>query len=149
MATIQPKSVCQIALVVRNLEESAQRYADLFGVPVPSVYTIPPPSEAHTRYRGKPTGTRSRLVVFDLGQVVLELTEADDQPSSWKEFLENRGEGVHHIGFLVENREKTMEHFKTLGIHERHYGEYPGGSYTFVDSEQKFGVIFNIKEERS
>jgi catechol 2,3-dioxygenase-like lactoylglutathione lyase family enzyme len=148
MGFIEPKSICQIALVVKNLEESARRYSELFGVPVPSVNTVGPFSKARTRYRGQPTDTRSRLVVFDLGQVVLELTEADSQPSSWKEFLDTSGEGVHHIGFMVKNRAEVMKHFEKLGIPERHYGEYPGGSYTFVDSADQFGVIFNIKEEK-
>jgi len=147
MGIIDPKSVCQIALVVKDIEASVRRYAELFGVPAPDIFTIPPQEEAHTRFRGKPTATCAKLAVFDLGQVVLELTEADDKPSSWKQFIDERGEGVHHIGFKVADRESAMAHFRKMGIGERHYGEYPGGSYTFVDSAELFGVIFNIKEE--
>jgi methylmalonyl-CoA/ethylmalonyl-CoA epimerase len=147
MGIIDPKSVCQIALVVKDIKASARRYADLFGVPMPEIFSILPQEEAHTRFRGTPTATRARLAVFDLGQVVLELTEADDEPSSWKQFIDEHGEGVHHIGFKVADRESVMAHFKKLGIGERHYGEYPGCSYTFVDSAALFGVIINVKEE--
>ena len=42
-------------------------------------------------FQGKPTATRARLAVFDLGQVVLEITEPDDKPSSWKDFLDKKG----------------------------------------------------------
>jgi catechol 2,3-dioxygenase-like lactoylglutathione lyase family enzyme len=147
MGIIDPKSVCQIALVVKDIEASTRRYAELFGVPAPAIFSVPPQEEAHTRFRGKPTATRARLAVFDLGQVVLELTEVDGEPSSWKQFLAEKGEGVHHIGFKVADREAAMAYFRKLGIGERHYGEYPGGSYTFVESEKAFGVIFNIKEE--
>jgi methylmalonyl-CoA/ethylmalonyl-CoA epimerase len=147
MGIIDPKSVCQIALVVKDIEASVRRYAELFGVPAPKITRILPPEEAHTRFRGKPTASRAKLAVFDLGQVVLELTEADGEPSSWKQFIEEHGEGVHHIGFKVADRERAMAHFRKMGIGERHYGEYPGGNYTFVDSAELFGVILNIKEE--
>ena len=112
MGIIDPKSVCQIALVVKDIKASARRYAELFGVPTPEIFTIPPQEEARTRFRGKPTATRAKLAVFDLAQVVLELTEADDKPSSWKQFIDEHGEGVHHIGFKVADRESVMAHFK-------------------------------------
>lgn len=86
MGFIDPRKVCQIALVVNDIEQAARNYAELFGVQVPEIWRLPPEEEAHTRFRGQPTATRARLCVFDMGQVVLELTEADDQPSSWKQF---------------------------------------------------------------
>lgn len=147
MGVIDPKKVCQIALVVDDIERVARNYAELFGVPVPDMFLVPPPEEAHTVFRGQPTATRAKLCVFDMGQVVLELTQADDQPSSWSEFKKERGEGVHHIGFQVQDRDKVMEFFKAKDAPERHYGEYTGGNYTFVDSEREFGVLINIKYE--
>lgn len=147
MGVINPKNVCQIALVVDDIEHVAKNYAALFGVPVPDIFQVPPPEDAHTTFEGKPTKTRAKLCVFDLGQVVLELTQPDDEPSSWKRFYEEHGSGVHHIGFMVEDRQKVIDYFKTNNAPERHYGEYPGGNYTFVDSEQEFGVLINIKSE--
>lgn len=147
MAVLQKESICQIALVVRDIETAAKRYAELFGVDVPEIFMIPPPDEARTTYRGNPTNTRAKLAVFDLGSIVLELTEPDNEPSSWKEFVDQNGEGVHHIGFIVRDRDEIMNRFRKMGISVRQYGEYPGGSYTFVDSGEQFGVIFNIKHE--
>lgn len=147
MGVINPKTICQVALVVKDIEKVARNYAELFGVEMPVIFTIPPVDEAHTQYRGQLTNTRAKLAVFDMGQVVLELTQPDEEPSSWKEFDETNGEGVHHIGFIVQDREKTMKYFEDKGIQVRHYGEYTGGSYTFVDSAEQLGVILNIKHE--
>lgn len=144
---IDPKKCCQIALVVDDIEQAAKNYAELFGVPVPDIWRIPPEKEAHTRFRDLPTATRARLCVFDLGQVVLELTEADKEPSSWKQFYDEHGQGVHHIGFQVSNRRDVIDYFQSKGAGERHYGEYTGGNYTFVDSEKMFGVLINVKFE--
>ena len=147
MGVIDPKKVCQIALVVDDIERVAQNYAELFGVPVPDIWEIPPESEGHTRFRGVPTQTRAKICVFDMGQVVLELTQADEFDSSWKAFHDERGQGVHHIGFQVADRARVMDFFAAKDAPERHYGEYPGGNYTFVDSEREFGVLINVKYE--
>lgn len=147
MGIINGKSICQIALVVKDIEAVAKRYAELFGVEVPNIFTVPPQSEANTQYRGEPTATRAKLAVFDLGQVVLELTEPDDEPSSWKEFLDVHGDGVHHIAFTTEDREKVVEYFEKNEMPVRHYGEYTGGNYTVFDSAEALGVLVQIKAE--
>lgn len=147
MGVIDPGKVCQIALVVDDIERVARNYAELFGVPVPDIWQVPPHAEAHTRFRGQPTDTRARICVFDMGQVVLELTQADDQESSWKQFRDERGQGVHHIGFQVKDRDAAMRFFAGKNAPERHYGDYTGGNYTFVDSEREFGVLINVKYE--
>lgn len=54
MGIIDGKTICQVALVVKNIEETVKAYAELFGVDVPDVFTVPPESEAHTNLRGSP-----------------------------------------------------------------------------------------------
>ena len=147
MGVINGKTICQVAIVVKDVERAAQKYAEIFGVDVPNIFTVPPQDEAKTQYRGEPTHTRAKLAVFDLGQVVLELTEPDEEPSSWKEHLKEQGEGVHHIAFMTDDRQKVVEYFETNNIPVRHYGEYPGGNYTVFDSAKEFGVKIQVKEE--
>lgn len=147
MGIIDKNQVCQIALVVKDIEKTAKNYAEIFGVDLPDIWQIAPQEESHTQYKGFPTNTRAKLCVFDLGQVVLELTEPDDEPSSWKQFWNEKGEGVHHIGFTVKNRDLALEALAAKNISVRHYGEYPGGNYTVVDSEEQLGVLLNLKYE--
>jgi len=40
-----------------------------------------------------------------LGSLSLELIEPVGGPSTWREFLDTRGEGVHHIAFHVPDTE--------------------------------------------
>ena len=145
MGVIDGKKICQIALVVKDIEKTANEYAKLFGVDVPEIFQIPPVEEAHTRFRGELTKTRAKLAVFDLGQVVLELTEPDNEPSSWKEYLETHGEGVHHIAFMTDDREQEVEYFAHKDIPIRHYGEYEGGNYTVFDTKDQFGLYLQVK----
>lgn len=147
MSIIDGKTICQVALVVRDVEATAKRYADLFGLPMPLIFHVPPYEESKTRFMGEPTPTSAKLAVFDLGQLVLELTEPDEHPSSWKSHLDELGEGVHHIAFTTKSRDEVKSYFEGLGINERHYGEYTGGNYTVFDTADLFGVKIQVKEE--
>ncbi|WP_312431769.1 VOC family protein [Lacrimispora sp.] len=147
MGVIDGKTICQVALVVKDLDKTVEEYAKLFGVQKPTSFCVPEESEAHTRFQGKPTKTRARLAVFDLGQVVLEITEPDEEPSSWKDFLEKNGDGIHHIAFMTKDREAAVKYFEENGMPVRHYGEYEGGNYTVFDSKEKLGTYVQVKYE--
>lgn len=147
MGVIDGKTICQVALVVSDLDRVVEEYAKLFGVPKPEPFTVPDESEAHTQFQGVPTKTRARLAVFDLGQVVLEITEPDEEPSSWKDFLDKNGDGIHHIAFMTDNREAAVNYFEQNQMPVRHYGEYDGGNYTVFDSKEKLGTYVQVKYE--
>ncbi|MDD3278940.1 MAG: VOC family protein [Lachnospiraceae bacterium] len=147
MGIIDGKTICQVAMVVKDLEKTAGEYAKLFGVPMPEIFQVPPQEIAHTQFEGEPTKTRAKLAVFDLGQVVLELTQPDEEPSSWKDFLEKNGDGIHHIAFTTKDRDAVVKYFEEHGMPIRHYGEYPGGNYTVFDSREKFGTFLQVKEQ--
>ena len=146
--TIDLKNLMQIAIVVEDIKKAAKAWSEVFGVEMPKISPVSPPEECQIYYRGKKTATRAKIACIELGQITIELTEPDKMDSSWKEFLEEHGNGVHHLGFTVgsdENRDKVIKMFEDSGMPVRHYGYYPGGSYTFVDTEDQLGVNLNIK----
>lgn len=148
-ATIDLKSIIQIAMVVKDIEKTAKAWSEIFGVEMPKIEKISGPEDCQIYYRGEKTGTRAKIACINLGQITIELTEPDEMDSSWKEYLEKHsGNGVHHLGFSVgsdENRDQVINMLEERGIGVRHYGYYTGGSYTFMDSEEQLGVILNIK----
>mgnify|MGYP000178820800 CR=1 FL=1 len=61
MGVIDGKTICQVALVVKDLEKTTEEYAKLFGVPKPEI--IPGfriESVAHTQFKGEPSRTRAK-----------------------------------------------------------------------------------------
>ena len=147
MGVIDGKTICQVALVGKDLEKTTEEYAKLFGVPKPEIFRVPEESVAHTQFKGMPSKTRAKLAVFNLGQVVLELTEPDEEPSSWKDFLEKNGDGIHHIAFMTDDRDAAVKYFEENDMPIRHYGEYEGGNYTVFDSKEKLGTFVQVKYE--
>ena len=138
--------ICQVGLVVRDVERSLAAYSRVFGLPEPEVIVTDGQEIAHTRYRGEPTDARAKLAFFNMGQVSLELIEPIGGPSTWQEFLDERGEGVHHIAFFVEGTDQVVASLEGNGIAVIQQGDYTGGRYTYVDSAPALGVILELLE---
>ena len=138
--------VCQVGLIVRDIERSIEAYSRVFGVPKPGFIVTDGQEIAHTRYRGEPTDAQAKLAFFDMGQVTLELIEPIGGPSTWQEFLDERGEGVHHIAFFVEDTDQVVASLAQNDIAVIQRGDYAGGRYTYVDSVSDLGVILELLE---
>jgi methylmalonyl-CoA/ethylmalonyl-CoA epimerase len=138
--------ICQVGLIVRDIERSSEAYSRVFGLPRPEVIVTDGPEIAHTQFRGQPTDARAKLAFFDMGQVSLELIEPIGGPSTWREFLDERGEGVHHIAFTVEGTDEVVAFLGDAGIGVVQQGDYTGGRYTYVDSAPALGVILELLE---
>jgi methylmalonyl-CoA/ethylmalonyl-CoA epimerase len=140
--------VCQVGVVVRDIQRSARAYAELLGQPVPEVIVTAAESEAHTRLRGAPTPARAKLAFFKAGSLSLELIEPIGGPSTWQEFLDTRGEGVHHLAFQVEDTDRATAALAERGIPVVQQGDYTGGRYTYLGSEGPLAVILELLAPR-
>jgi methylmalonyl-CoA epimerase len=138
--------VCQVGLIVRDIERSIEAYSRIFGMSKPEFVVTDGQEVAHTRYRGEPTDARAKLAFFNMGQVTLELIEPIGGPSTWQEFLDEKGEGVHHIAFFVEDTDQVVESLKENNIGVIQQGDYTGGRYTYADSAPALGVILELLE---
>jgi hypothetical protein len=138
--------ICQVGLIVRDVERSARVYADLFGVDVPGWSLTGPENEANTRYRGEPTQARAKLVFFQLGSVSLELIEPVGGPSTWQEFLDAHGEGVHHIAFFIRGMDEQVSILERKGMPSVQRGDYTGGRYAYIDSAPQLAVMLELLE---
>jgi len=138
--------VCQIGIVVENIDRAIEAYSEIFNQPMPEVSVTAPLEKAHTRYRGEPTEARAKLAFFDMGQVNVELIEPIGGPSTWRDFLEENGEGVHHIAFFVDDTEEAVAFLETKGVDVVQQGDYTGGRYTYLDSTPQLAVMLELLE---
>lgn len=136
------KTIVQVAIVTRDIDASARRWAAVLGMPVPAITTTRPGEEVKVVYRGKPSSGRAKLAFFRLGQVVLELIEPVGGDTSWRQFLDEHGEGVQHLGFQVENLDEAIARAAAMKMPVLHRGRYDrdNGDYVYIDSEKLLGV---------
>ncbi|MFD2329071.1 VOC family protein [Cohnella sp. GCM10020058] len=136
----------QIAIVVSDIQKATETWARLFNIPVPEIRYQPPAPNPDLTYRGKPAEYGLKLANIEVGPFVIELHEPDERDSTFREFLDKHGNGVHHLGFQVgEKRDAIVGELEEMGYAMRTIGYYPGSSWTIVDAEDDLGVNLNIK----
>ncbi|MEU0742829.1 VOC family protein [Streptomyces sp. NPDC006134] len=138
----------QIALVVEDMDRALDAWCELLDVPRPAVRVTPAEPNPQETYRGRTACYGLKFAVIECQErgFVIELHEPDENPSTFREFLDRHGNGVHHIGFQVgEARDAVVGELRELGYAVRNLGLYPGGSWTVVDGEANLGVNLNIK----
>ncbi|WP_151737580.1 VOC family protein [Paenibacillus tengchongensis] len=138
--------ITQIGILVHDIEATSRAYADFLGVDKPEIGLTDTADIAQTRYNGAPTEARAKLAFFDLGSVQLELIEPDHEPSTWRDYLNEHGEGPHHIAFVVEGMQEKITLFEGKGFPLQQKGEYPGGRYAYMDTFKDLKVIVELLE---
>lgn len=140
------EKVVQIAIVVKDIETAAKHWAELLNKPVPEIRTTRPGNEVDIIYRGKPSDGQVKLTFFILGEVVIELLEPITEGTAWKEFLDEKGEGVQHIGFKVVDADKMSAELEKAGYPMFHKGRYDSddGTYIYHDTQDALGVVIEL-----
>ena len=140
----------QINIVVRDIEKAARKWGELLGIPTPEIRVNHLEGGENYTYRGQPVSCDLKVADIPMNGFVIELHEPIGGPSSFQEFLDKHGNGVHHIDFEVgERRDEVIQELSEAGYDtNRTLGIYPGSSWTIVDSEDDLGVNLNIKPRR-
>jgi catechol 2,3-dioxygenase-like lactoylglutathione lyase family enzyme len=130
--------VTQIALIVRDIEKTKTRLAELLGVPVPPHFGGGDYSVTKTVYRGAPAPKAGCfLAFFDAGGgLQLELIQPNGEPSVWQDFLDEKGEGLHHIAFGVKGMDAVIQNCGNFGMKLEQTGNYgdAGGCYSYFQA---------------
>jgi catechol 2,3-dioxygenase-like lactoylglutathione lyase family enzyme len=138
--------VVQIAIVVKDIEAASKRWSAVLGLPESEIRTTRPGGEVRMTVRGKPSEARAKLAFFKTGQVVIELIEPVGGPSSWQEILDAKGEGLHHIGFQVEDLKQAKRDLEAAGYENVHEGRYDrdDGTYVYYDTLDDLGATVEL-----
>lgn len=147
LGTIGTNKVMQIGIIVRDIEQTAKDYAEFLGVDVPPIFPTDTIKKSQAVYKGEPCYATAKLAFIKIGEGIdLELIEPDDKPSTWREFLDAKGEGVHHIAFGIQDTKAMTEKLKGLNMPLEQKGEYEGGRYAYFDTTDKLKIMIETLE---
>ena len=137
-----PSAFCQIGIVVKSVEETVNFYKETFGFGPFEFRDVDYPTAT---YYGKKAGYRGRRAFFYLGPIEIELIELVDGQTIHEEFLRDRGEGLHHISFCVENLKETKGKAVARGLQViQDFFRSDGSGFAYLDTERTGGVIFEL-----
>ena len=138
--------VTQVGVIVADIEAKAKAWADVLGLPIPEIMITAGYDVAQTEYEGEASPARAKLAFFNLGQVDLELIEPIDGPSTWKDQLDQHGDSLHHIAFVIDGMQEKVAYLNTKAIPLIQRGEYTGGRYAYLDGTGPLGTVLELLE---
>ena len=140
------KVITQIGILVNDIDTVSQAYADFFGVEKPQARLTDAVETAQTEFNGQRSEARAKLAFFDMGSLQLELIEPDQHPSTWRNYLNEHGEGPHHIAFVIEGMKEKIELLGSKGFPLQQKGEFTGGRYAYIDTFPALKVLVELLE---
>lgn len=129
------KRIEHVAVAVRNIDKAMSMLRDTFGLALEYEEELP----AHA----------TKLAMFPVGETYLELLQGMTPDAKTARFIAERGEGLYHICFEVEDIDAALAELKEKGV--RLLNETPvighGESrIAFIDPAATGGILFELAE---
>jgi methylmalonyl-CoA epimerase len=122
-----------IAIAVKDTEEALGFYQGTLGLPL-----------LHSEVL-KEVGVR--LTHLDMGNLQLQLVQPLHDTHPIAKFIEERGEGMHHLCWKVDDAEKAMAKLPDFGLQAKAGEPHPapkGGKAAFIDPTLTRGVLWEM-----
>lgn len=144
--------VAQVGFIVKDVEETKKKWAAFLGVEVPPTQPIGDYAVTQTKFQGEPAPEAyCWMAFFDVGPgLQLELIQPNDQPSTWRIFLEEHGEGIHHVAFQVKDSAACVARAEEAGLKLVQKGVYGDGSgeYNYLDAPELKCIVELLESYR-
>ncbi len=139
-------TVTQVAVVVKDIDKARSAWAQLLGVNVPDVIIAESHSSRPTLYKGDPSDAKAKLAFFNMDNLQLELIQPMGEKSTWQDFLDTHGEGIHHLAFEVKDIDEVGKRFAFQGNPTVQLGGWDGGAYNYIDASENLGCMLELLE---
>ena len=128
------KKINHVGVAVRDLDKAVSRFESVFG------------SEVVSRKVFEDQKLESAMV--SVGENRFELSQTTDPKGVIGKFIENSGEGIHHVSLEVDDLEDAIARFEKQGL--KVVGKSTAGSggnkICFLHPKDMFGVLVEIIE---
>jgi methylmalonyl-CoA/ethylmalonyl-CoA epimerase len=125
-----------IGIVVKDLDQAIKLYKDIFDIGPNLVY--------ESAY------AKAKIAFIPIGEARIELIQPSNPESVVGEFLEKKGEGIHHISFKVKDVDQSLMEFELKGVRliDKKSRKVRGNErVAFLDSKSTHGVLMELIQE--
>lgn len=135
-AELKLKAVDQVSFAVKDIDETIEAWSSMYGI---GPWTFA--ENGGTDAKGRPW--KIRMAFAYLGPVQIELVQCTEGRIFQSRFLDTWGEGLHHLGFYVDDLEAEVARLVAKGaklfIHDP-------GRFAYLDSGGPGGAIFELMQ---
>jgi hypothetical protein len=131
--------------MVDDLEAALPHWLDL-GIGPWNVWTFDAQRLPRRMYRGREGAFEARVALCSIGPLTYELVESLTGPSIWDDFLRERGPGMHHFGYYVDDIDAAIEAMAAKGYPVVQIGAGFGldgdGAFAYFDTTSHYGCYY-------
>ena len=127
-----------LGIAVKSLEEAIPYYENVLGLKCYNIEEV--------------ADQKVKTAFFKVGQTKIELLEATSPDSTIAKFIENKGQGVHHVAFAVEGIEDALaeaERKEVRLIDKTPRGGAEGLTIAFLHPTSTMGVLTELCEDKN
>lgn len=136
----------QVGIIVRDLDTVREGMKTLFR--------LEPRSSTENEYKGsvfqgKPVDAAVGVLLYDVFGIELEFLcprtlNGSADPNVWQQYLDEHGEGIHHVRFAVTDHDSAAERMSSAGISTVQSGDSVRGAgvkYAYFDTRALLGFF--------
>ncbi len=129
------KAINHIGFAVKDLDEAIRSAVETLGGEVMAKF-----EETNLKYKG---------ACVQFGQSIVSFIQGTDKDSFVTKFLEQRGEGVQHIGLEIDNIEEFIQQLEDKGVkvYKEHLKDV-NFQEALVGPKTGFGVVLQLMQWR-
>ena len=135
------------ALIVEDLDKAMKHFEALGVGPFPAFVGGPEGTPVIGKtVRGEDSDYDMDLRLADggMGGIGFELIQPLKGHSIYDEFIEDRGEGIHHLAYLVEDLDKEIADMAERGFKVLQTGARPQGKWAYFDTDKIGGCVIEL-----
>ena len=126
-------AIDHIGIAVSSIEDAKKIFCDSLGIPCTAEKTVPE--------RGV------KIAFLSTGNTTIELLEGIGETSAVSKFIAQRGSGIHHICFEVDDAARVLAELSADGVQLVDTAARPGAEgkpVAFVHPKSTMGVLVEL-----
>ena len=133
----------QIGVIVKDLDKTVSFFTAIGLGP----FIIRNAKHPAATVNGKKESYEVRIAISQQGPLQFELIEYVEGRTIHKDFLDQKGEGLHHLRFLVSDLDNVIDKFSKIGVDVLQEDRFEkGGGIAYMDTGKTGGVVMEITQ---
>lgn len=140
--------IIQVGIIVRDAAAAAEAWTSRFKMDPVHIVDWPLPGknlEETAMYHGRPANFRMRLAFLQAGPVQIEFIEPQEGENIYSDFLNEHGEGIHHILFESTEPQSIIDAIGAPVLQSGGSSLRPGAIWSYLDTQEMLKVMIELR----
>lgn len=142
------RQIQQIAWVTRDLEKSMQMWIDMLRIGPWRVFRFTDQTVKNLKVGSQLVEEpfEFRIAITYVGATEIELIQPVRGPMIYEEYLQRRGEGLHHIKEKIpdENMARVVADYEARDIQVTQTGQFVADFHFYLNTEPKLNFVYEL-----